>query len=59
MQKPDLAHVKQLAIGIIWCDDDKFFMVECKVPLDQRQGAFADRAKADHHDGAVEAGEQC
>src|SRR5262249_4558910 len=31
---------------------------ECQVPFDQRQGAFADRTEADHHDGAVEAGEQ-
>ena len=59
MQESDLAHVKQLAIGVIRRDDDKFFMIECEMALDQRQGAFADRAEADHHDGAVETGEQC
>ena len=38
---------------------ENLFMIERKVPFDQRQGAFADRAEADHHDGAVETGEQC
>ena len=33
-------------------------MVERHVPLDQRQRALADRAEADHHDRAVEAGVQ-
>ena len=37
-------------------DDDEARLVELEMPLDQRQRAFADRAEADHHDRAVDAG---
>ena len=33
-------------------DDDEARLVIVEMPLDQRQGAFADRAEADHDDGA-------
>jgi len=58
VQEANLTFVKQAAVGIIGCDDDEFLAIKGKVPLDQRQGAFADRTEADHDDWAVKAGEQ-
>src|SRR5207302_1049759 len=40
-----------LAVLVRVNDDEARFVVS-KMPLDQRQGAFADRAKADHDNGA-------
>ena len=58
MQEYDLALVEQRPVTVIGRDDGEFGAVERDVPLEQRQGALADRAEAEHHDGAVEAGEQ-
>src|ERR1700727_892385 len=37
---------------IMRVDDDETRFVIIEMPFDQRQGAFADRAEADHDDGA-------
>ena len=39
----------QLAV-LMWIDDDEARFVVGEMPLDQRQGAFADRTEADHDD---------
>ncbi len=57
MPEADLTFVEQAAVGVIGRDDDEFLAIKGKVPLDQRQGAFADRAEANHDDWAVETGE--
>ena len=46
------ALVQQGAVAIIGIDDDDAAAVEVEVTLDERQGSLADRAEADHHDGA-------
>ena len=48
----DAALVQQGAVAIIGIDDDDTAAVEIEVALDERQGSLADRAEADHHDGA-------
>ncbi len=58
VHEPDLALVQQVTIAVIGRNDDEFRAVEGDVPLDQRQGALADRPEADHHDRAVETGMQ-
>ena len=52
----ELALVQQPAVGVDRVDHHELRAVERDVPLQQRQGAAADRAEADHHDRAVEAG---
>jgi len=54
----DEAHavaVGDVAVGILGIDDDEARLVELEMALDQRQRADADRAEADHHDGAGDA----
>ena len=58
VNEPDLALVQQTPVAVIGRDDDEFRAIEGDVPLDQRQGSFADRAEADHHDRALETGVQ-
>ena len=55
MDEADAAIIEELAIGIVRIDDDEALLVEFEVTLDQRQGALADRAEADHHDRAGDA----
>ena len=52
----ELALVEQPAVGVDRVDADELRAVERDVPLQQRQEAAADRAEADHHNGAVETG---
>jgi hypothetical protein len=52
-----LALVEQPAVGVDRIDADELRTVERDVALQERQEAPADRAKADHHNGAVETGE--
>ena len=56
MLEPDPALVEQRPVLVVGCDDGKPRLVEADVAFEQRQGAPADRAEADHHDGAVETG---
>ena len=56
MDEADAALVEQLAVGVVGIDDDEARSVESEMALDQRQGALADRAEADHHDRPVDAG---
>ena len=56
VDEPDLPLVEEMTVAVIRRDDDELGAVEDDVPLDQRQGAFADRAEADHHDRPVEIG---
>ena len=52
----ELALVQQPAVGVDRVDHHELGAVELDVPLEQRQSAAADRAKADHNDRAIEAG---
>ena len=52
LDKADAAFVEQLAVGVAWIDDDHPRLVELEVTLEERQRAPADRAEADHDDGA-------
>src|SRR5450759_6507 len=56
MDEADAALVHQVAVLVLGVDDDDAGLVVGEMALDQRQGAFADRAKPDHHNGAVDAG---
>src|ERR1700735_5272483 len=55
MDEAHVAVIEELPIGIIGIDDDQAILVELEVALDQRQGPFADRSEADHHDRASDA----
>ena len=55
MDEADAAIIQELPVGIVGIDDDEAVLVEFEVTLDQRQGPFADRSKADHHDRTVNA----
>ena len=52
VDETDAALVEELAILVLGIDDHEARFVIFEMPLDQRQRAFADRAKADHHNGA-------
>ncbi len=56
VDEADAALVEQPAVLVLGVDDHEAGLVVLEMPLDQRQRAFADRAEADHHDGAVDAG---
>ena len=56
MDEADAALVQQLAVLVLGVDDDEARLVVGEMALDQRQRALADRAEADHHDRAVDAG---
>jgi hypothetical protein len=56
MDEPNAAVVEQLAVLVFGIDDDETLLVVTEMALDQRQGALADRAEADHHYGPVDAG---
>ena len=56
VQELELALVQQRAVGVDRIDHHELGAVELDVPFEQRQGAPADGAEADHHDGAVKAG---
>src|SRR5262245_31604949 len=56
MDEPNLPLVEQAAIAVVRSDDDELRAVERDVPFNQRQGALADGAEADHHDRPVETG---
>ncbi len=56
MLEPDAALVEQRPVVVVGRDDGELRLVEADVAFEQRQGAPADRAEADHHDGAVETG---
>ena len=55
VDEADAALVEQFAILVLGIDDHEAGLVVAEMPFDQRQGAFADRAEADHHDGPVDA----
>ena len=55
MDEADAALVQELAVLVVRVDNNEARLVVGEMPLDQRQGAFADRPEADHHDGAVDA----
>ena len=55
MDEADAAVIQKLPVGIVRVDDDEAVRVELEMALDQRQGPFADRSEADHHDRAVDA----
>ncbi len=48
MDEADAAVVQELAVFVLGVDDDQTLLVEFEMAFDQRQGAFADRAEADH-----------
>jgi len=56
MDEADTALVQDLAVLVLGVDDHEPALVIGEMALDQRQGAFADRAEADHHDGPVDTG---
>ena len=56
MLEPDAALVEERPVLVVGCDDGEPRLVEADVAFEQRQRASADRAEADHHDGAVETG---
>ncbi len=56
MLEADAALVEQRPVVVVGRDDGELRLVEADVALEQRQRAPADRAEADHHDGAVETG---
>ena len=56
MEEADAALVEQLAVRTVGVDDDEALLVVIEMALDQRQGALADRAEADHDDRAGDAG---
>ena len=55
MDEADAAFVEEFAVGVVRVDDDEALLVELEVAFDQRQGPFADRSEADHHDRAGDA----
>jgi hypothetical protein len=56
VKEPDAPDIEDFAVGIDRIDHHHSGPVEGEMPLDQRQGALPDRAEADHHDGAIDAG---
>ncbi len=56
LDEADAPLVQQLAVLVLGVDHHEAGLVVLEMPLDQRQRALADRAEADHHDGAVDAG---
>ena len=56
MDEANAALVQHGAVFVLGVDDHEAGLVVAEMPLDQRQRAFADRAKTDHHDGARHAG---
>jgi hypothetical protein len=54
MDEMQLPLIEQVAIRVLRRDHGEFLPIEGEVPFEQRQRAFADRAKADHHDRTVE-----
>jgi hypothetical protein len=56
VDEADAAAIEDLAVGIVGIDDHEPGRIVGKMPLDQRQRAFADRAETDHHNGAIDAG---
>ena len=52
----DAALIEQSAVLVLGVDDHETGLVVIEMTLDQRQRAFADRAEADHHDGAGDRG---
>src|SRR5207248_4649767 len=56
MNESDLPLVEQAPVAVVGRDHHKPRAVERDMPLDQGQGAFADRAEADHDDRSFEAG---
>ncbi len=55
MDETDAALVEQLAVRAVGVDDDEAILVVVEMALDERQGAFADRAEANHDDRAGDA----
>src|SRR5215475_4791186 len=56
MDETDAALIEHLAIFVLGIDDYKSLLVITEMTFDQRQGAFADRTKADQYDGPVDTG---
>src|SRR5262245_57307764 len=56
MDETDAALIEHLAIFVLGIDDHKSLLVITEMTFDQRQGAFADRTKADQYDGPVDTG---
>ena len=50
LDEADAALVAEVTVLVLGVDDDEPALVVFEVPLDQRQRAFADRPKSDHHD---------
>ena len=58
VDEADAALVQQFAVLVLGVDDHEAGFVIVEMPLDQRQRAFADRAEADHHNGAARCGRE-
>jgi hypothetical protein len=56
MDEADAALIEQLAVFVLWVDDHKALLVVGEMPLDEWQGALADRSEADQYDGPVDTG---
>ena len=56
VDEADAALVQHAAVFVLGVDDHEALLVVGEMALDQRQGAFADRAEADHDDGPGDAG---
>ena len=56
MDELDALVVEDLAVLVLWVDDYETGFVIIEMALDQRQRAFADRAEADHDNGAGDRG---
>jgi hypothetical protein len=56
MDKADAALVQHFAVLVHGVDDHEARLVIGEMTFDQRQGALADRAKADHYDRPINVG---
>ena len=56
VDEPHAARVQDLAVAVVGIDHHHAGLVIGEMAFDQGQGALADRAEADHHDGAVDGG---
>ena len=55
LDEADAARIQEFLVLLLRVDDHEAALVIFEVPLDQRQRRLADRAEADHHDGAADA----
>ena len=55
LDEADAARIQEFLVLLLRVDDHEAALVIFEVPLDQRQRPLADRAEANHHDGAADA----